>query len=315
MAGSVVVVGSANVDLVVDVPRHPRGGETILGENLRRTPGGKGANQAVAAARGGGADVTFVGAVGRDDDGELLLASLRQAGVRTDPVSLSELATGTALIAVTADGENTIIVAPGANSEVTIEDGTAGRLGEADVILAQLEIPLETVSSAARARREGATFVLNAAPSRPLPADVLEEVDVLVVNEPEAREVAGREGSLDELAAALNELVPAVVVTLGADGAVVARRRADRTHVPAPKVRAVDTTGAGDAFCGVLAAALAAGTDLADAVHRACLAGALTATRSGAQTAVPSAEELDGYHRAHPNEVAESVEKPTDSAT
>ena len=151
--GNVVVVGSANVDLVVDVPRHPGGGETILGGDLRRSPGGKGANQAVAAARAGGADTSFVGALGHDESGELLLASLDGAGVRTDLVERVEAPTGTALITVSPDGENAIVVAPGANSHVRIGAAQAERLGAADVVLAQLEIPLDVVLAAAAVRR------------------------------------------------------------------------------------------------------------------------------------------------------------------
>ncbi|MPV37130.1 PfkB family carbohydrate kinase, partial [Georgenia subflava] len=291
MSGTVVVVGSANVDLVVDVPRHPGPGETVLGGRLRRSPGGKGANQAVAAARAGGADTWFLGALGRDGAADLLLESLTGAGVHEDLVALSDEATGTALIWITDDGENAIIVAPGANSEVAVDDAAAARLAQADVVLVQLEIPLETVVAAARARRDGARFVLNAAPSRELPPEVWAELDLLVVNEHEARDLAPAAGALgsndaaaaagtgeraavgpEDLATALLEKVPAVVITLGGDGALVAERGADPVTVPAPKVTAVDTTGAGDTFCGVLAAALAGGAGLADAARLASAA-------------------------------------------
>ncbi|WP_127128483.1 ribokinase [Georgenia sp. SYP-B2076] len=298
MSGHVVVVGSANVDLVVDVPRHPGPGETILGGELVRSPGGKGANQAVAAARAGGADTTFLGALGRDDAAELLLASLERAGVHTDLVARPHAGTGTALISVTADGENAIIVAPGANSLLTVDDRAAARLAQADVVLAQLEVPLETVLAAARARRRGAVFALNAAPSRDLPADVWAEVDLLIVNEHEAADLArttgGEQSAAEaptELAMALLARVPAVVITLGAAGALVAERGADPVTVPAPRVTPVDTTGAGDTFCGVLAAALAHGEPLAVAARRAAAAGALAVTRPGAQAAVPTADE------------------------
>ncbi|RPF29060.1 ribokinase [Georgenia muralis] len=299
MTGTVVVVGSANVDLVVDVPRHPGPGETILGGNLRRTPGGKGANQAVAAARAGGADTWFLGALGRDEAADLLLASLTGAGVHTDLVARSAEATGTALIWVTDDGENAIIVAPGANSEVSVDAVAARRLAVADVVLAQLEIPLETVVAAARARRDGARLVLNAAPSRDLPAQLWAEVDILVVNEHEARDLAGRDGSPAQLATALLERVPAVVVTLGGDGALVAERGSEHQSVTAPRVTAVDTTGAGDTFCGVLAAALADGASLAGAARLAAAAGALAVTRPGAQDAVPTATETAHLAREH----------------
>ncbi|MFI8522986.1 ribokinase [Promicromonospora sukumoe] len=297
MSGTVVVVGSANVDLVVDVPRHPAGGETILGGDLRRTPGGKGANQAVAAARAGGAATTFVGALGRDESGELLLASLDGAGVRTDTVERVDAPTGTALITVSPDGENAIVVAPGANSRVRVGAPQARRIAAADVVLAQLEIPLGTVTAAARERREGALFVLNAAPSRDLPDALWEQVDVLVVNEHEAGDLAGpgvEDASPEALAAALLERVPAVVVTLGARGSLVARRGAELVRVPAAEVAVVDTTGAGDTYCGVLAAALARSgpAGLAAAARLAGAAGALAVTRPGAQDAVPDAADV-----------------------
>lgn len=297
MTGTVVVVGSANVDLVVDVPRHPAGGETILGGDLRRTPGGKGANQAVAAARAGGADTTFVGALGRDESAELLLASLGGAGVRTDTVDRVDAPTGTALITVSPDGENAIVVAPGANSHVRVGAAQARRIAAADVVLAQLEIPLDTVIAAARERRDGALFVLNAAPSRDLPAALWEQVDVLVVNEHEAADLAGTgvgAGAPEALADALLARVPAVVVTLGAAGSLVARRGGEPVRVPAAEVAAVDTTGAGDTYCGVLAAALAGSglSGLAQAARLAGAAGALAVTRPGAQDAVPDAADV-----------------------
>ncbi|MFC7878044.1 ribokinase [Isoptericola sp. NPDC057391] len=294
MSGRVVVVGSANVDLVVDVPRHPAGGETILGGDLRRSPGGKGANQAAGAARAGGAETSFVGAVGRDDSADLLLASLRRAGVRTDLVWRLDVPTGTALITVSPDGENAIVVAPGANSHLAVEAPQAERIAAADVVLAQLEIPLDVVRDAAAARRPGALLVLNAAPSRPLPDDVWAAVDVLVVNEHEAADLADAPGAdaPEALAAALLERVPAVVVTLGGEGGLVARRGLDPVRVAAHRVEPVDTTGAGDTFCGVLAAALARGDDLAAAARLAAAAGALAVTRPGAQDAVPAASEV-----------------------
>jgi len=296
-AGRVVVVGSANVDLVVDVPRHPGGGETILGGELRRNPGGKGANQAVGAARAGGADTTFVGALGHDDAADLLLASLDRGGVRTDLVVRVDVPTGTALITVSPDGENAIVVAPGANSHVTVGTAQAERIGAADVVLAQLEIPLDVVRAAAAARRPGALLVLNAAPSRELPDDVWDAIDVLVVNEHEAADLAGATTAVDPsaLAGLLLERVPAVVVTLGGAGSLVGERLPGGnllTDVPATPVEAVDTTGAGDTFCGVLAAALARGADLPDAARLAAAAGALAVTRPGAQDAVPDAADV-----------------------
>ncbi|WP_027931218.1 ribokinase [Amycolatopsis thermoflava] len=293
MTGQVVVVGSANVDLVVDVPRHPGGGETILGGDLRRTPGGKGANSGVAAARAGGAETTFVGALGRDESAELLLASLERAGVRTDLVSRVDAPTGTALITVSPDGENAIVVAPGANARLELTAAQVERIAHADVVLAQLEIPLDMVRAAAAARRPGARMVLNAAPSQDLPGDVWDALDLLIVNEYEAADLAHTQAAPEELAAALLDRVPAVVITLGAEGSLVAQRDREPVRVPGVKVDAVDTTGAGDTFCGVLAAGLARGLDLAGAARLAGAAAALAVTRPGAQDAVPTAAEVE----------------------
>ena len=287
--GRVVVVGSANVDLVVPVPRHPAGGETVLGGSLARHPGGKGANQAVAAARAGGADTSFIGALGSDESGDLLRESLESAGVDTALVTRVPEPTGTALITVSADGENAIVVAPGANSRVEVGPGQSERIAQADVVLAQLEIPLEAVTAAAAARREGARFVLNAAPSRELPDHLWSEIDVLVVNEHEASDLACDDAEPDELARALASRGPSVVITLGGEGSVVVEGGRDPVHVSAFPVDAVDTTGAGDTFCGVLAAALASGSALVDAVRVAAAAGALATTAAGAQASVPSA--------------------------
>jgi ribokinase len=285
MTGRVVVVGSANVDLVVDVPRPPKAGETVLGGRLRRSPGGKGANQAVAAAHAGGADTTFVGALGDDEAADLVLVSLGGAGVRTDLVERVDAPTGTAFVTVAPDGENAIVVAPGANDHVRIGTPQAERIAEADVVLAQLEIPLDVVAAAAAARRPEALMILNAAPSRALPDSLWAALDLLVVNEHEAADLAGEPGKL-------LERVPAVVVTLGGEGCVVLRRDHEPVRIRGIPVDVVDTTGAGDTFCGVLAAALAQGRSLPEAAQRAAVAGALAVTRPGAQAAVPTAGEV-----------------------
>jgi ribokinase len=297
MPGNVVVVGSANLDLVVQIDRHPHPGETVLGGDLRRHPGGKGANQAVAAAKAGGARTVFVGALGEDDAAQVLLASLGSAGVDTSVVQRTGKPSGVALISVSRRGENSIIVAPGANHDVHVDDAARFELQNADVILAQLEIPIDVVLEAAQARHAKARFILNAAPSRQLPREVWEQIDVLVVNEHEAVDVAsdldpdaGRRNT-SELGQALVERVPAVVITLGSGGCLVAERGAQPLLLPAPRVKAVDTTGAGDTFCGVLAAALASGQDLPQAVRLASAAGALAVTRRGAQESVPTAQE------------------------
>jgi ribokinase len=293
--GNVVVVGSANVDLVVDVPRPPRGGETILGGGGRGRPGGKGANQAVAAALAGGADTTFLGALGVDDSAQLLLTSLDRAGVRTDLVDRVDEATGTALITVSPDGENSIVVAPGANAALRLGTRHAERVAAADVVLTQLEIPLDVVRAAAAARRPGAVLALNAAPSRDLPDDVWQAIDLLIVNEHEAAELTGKPGTPADLAQLLLARVPAVVITLGADGCVVAQRDRDTLRIAGTPVQAVDTTGAGDTFCGVLCAALARALPLPDAARQAGAAAALAVTRPGAQAAVPTAEEVAAF--------------------
>uniref|UniRef100_UPI000848461F PfkB family carbohydrate kinase n=1 Tax=Cellulosimicrobium cellulans TaxID=1710 RepID=UPI000848461F len=234
--------------------------------------------------------------LGDDDGARLLRGSLAGAGVGTDAVRTVAAASGTALITVTPDGENAIVVAPGANGHVVVDDAARDLLGAADVVLAQLEIPVETVVAAASARRAGVPFVLNAAPSRDLPDALWDAVDVLVVNEHEAADLAGRTAGSgagpDELAGALLARVPAVVVTLGGDGCLVARRDQEPVRLAGRRVDVVDTTGAGDAFCGVLAAELARGTDLVAAARVGGVAGALAVTRPGAQDAVPERAEV-----------------------
>ena len=289
----VAVVGSANVDLVVPVPRHPAGGETILGGDLVRHPGGKGANQAVAAARAGGVPTTFIGALGQDEAGELLETSMRDAGVDVGLVERLDAATGTALISVSPDGENSIIVAPGANGHVRIGSAQASRLATADVVLAQLEIPLEVVQQAAAARGKDTLMVLNAAPSQELPDELWASLDVLVVNEHEAADMAGLDHIDPEaLARALLTRVPAVVITLGGEGSLVATRDQAPVRVAAFPVQVVDTTGAGDTYCGVLAAELAKGAALPQAARVAAAAGALATTGLGAQESVPTAGQV-----------------------
>jgi ribokinase len=289
----VVVVGSANLDLGVGVPHLPRPGETVLGSDIVASPGGKGANQAVAAHRLG-ADTLLVAALGADRFGADLRGALQREGLPLDQVVTRDgTATGIALIVVDATGENTIVVAPGANAHL---DGAAltglpALLAAGDVVVLQLEIPLETCVAAARhARQAGALVLLNAAPLPPAGSgalsELLREVDVLVVNEGEAQQLGGD-------ATALRHRGPAAcVITLGARGAISADATGIRTHPPF-RVDAVDTTGAGDSFCGALAAALAAGADLEEAVRRGCAAGALATTRMGAQSAMPTTTELD----------------------
>ena len=265
---ALTVVGSINLDLVARVERLPRPGETVTDAELERVPGGKGANQAVAAARLG-AHVRLVAAVGRDPLADEALVSLREAGVEL-ALEEVEAPTGVALILVDAEGENQIVVAPGANALAR-----AGDIGGA--VLCQLEVPLEAVAVAA----SGADFFcLNAAPARPLPAEVVERADVLVVNRYE----------LEALAA---EPRGVVALTLGAEGAVLLERGQEVARAAPPRVTAVDGTCAGDAFCACLVVSLLEGRDRAEALVRACAAGALAASHFGAQPSLPTAADVD----------------------
>ena len=297
----VVVVGSANLDLVVDVATIPVAGETVLGGDLRQIPGGKGANQAVTAARLG-RRVAMIGRVGDDDAGSILRSALDSAGVDTSGLLTTESTpSGTALIAVGAGGDNAIVVSPGANSRFSAADvaSAADVLSAAEVLLAQLEVPLEAVAAAVRAAR--GIVVLNPAPAPAalLPSDLLDGVDVLVPNQTELATMAGHSGlaaigDVDpETAVALARGLPvaAVVVTLGAGGAMVVTP-SNATHVPAPAVVPVDTTAAGDAFCGALADALVGGADLVSAARWAVQVGAAATLRPGAQPSLPTREEV-----------------------
>ncbi len=292
------------MDLVVPVPRHPRPGETVLGGDLRRVPGGKGANQAVAAARLGAA-VRMVGRVGRDAFGHALIENLKREGVDASGIkALAGASTGVALISVDEGGENAIVVSPGANARLGPEDLNPRDLEDAAVLLLQLEVPLETVAAAARlGRQAGARVVLNAAPARPLPDALLANLDVLVVNAYEAAtllETKPPEGPKNALAAAraLAQKVPEVVVTLGERGLVYAGTEGEG-HLPAFSVRPVDTTAAGDAFTGALAAGLAEGMGLKRALRLGAAAGALAATRPGAQPSLPQREEAEALLEGH----------------
>ncbi|GHF24785.1 ribokinase [Streptomyces griseoluteus] len=289
-----LVVGSANADLVVGVERRPGAGETVLGGDLAVHPGGKGANQAVAAARLG-ARTALLARVGDDGHGRLLRDSLRSAGVDTAAVLTGGAPTGVALITVDPSGDNSIVVSPGANARLTAGDVRAEVLGAARVVSAQLEIPLETVAAVVRALPEGTRFVLNPSPPRPLPDDVLAACDPLVVNEHEARVLLGDEETGDDPAGRARRLLAlgprSVVVTLGAKGALVCDASGVRA-VPSVAVAAVDTTGAGDAFTAALAWRLGAGEELPVAAAYAARVGAAAVTRRGAQESYPTAAEV-----------------------
>ncbi|MFF4182720.1 ribokinase [Streptomyces sp. NPDC001691] len=290
-----LVVGSANADLVIGVDRRPAPGETVLGTDLAVHPGGKGANQAVAAARLG-ARTVLLAKVGDDDHGRLLLTSLRAAGVGTVGVLVDKTPTGVALITVDPSGDNSIVVSPGANARLTPDDVRAARslFALAPVVSVQLEIPLETVAEVARCLAPGARLVLNPSPPAPLPPEVLAACDPLIVNEHEARFMLGGSAgeSPEDWARALLALGPrSVVVTLGAEGALAAD--ADGcVRVPSPRVEAIDTTGAGDAFTAALAWRLGLGEPLKQAATFATRVGAFAVTRKGAQESYPTADEL-----------------------
>lgn len=292
--GAVLVVGSVNADLVIGVDRRPAAGETVLGSDLATYPGGKGANQAVAAARLG-ARVAFVGRVGDDSFGAFLRAGLEAARVDTGQLLTVPGPSGVALIAVDRAGDNSIIVSPGANAKLTAADVGRARpaLQAAAVVCAQLEIPIGAVTAAAElAAAAGARFVLNFSPPADVPAGLLAAADPLVVNEHEAAFVLGVPGPAGQQAAALLERGPrSVVITLGAAGAYAADASGG-VHVPSPRVTAVDTTGAGDAFTGALASRLSAGDDLAAATAFAARAGAAAVTARGAQSSYPTAEHI-----------------------
>ena len=275
--GRVVVVGSLNADHTVCVPRLPNLGETVTSGEYTFGLGGKGFNQAVTAARMG-ADVVMVGCVGADSDGDLLLQTLRDERIDASYVRRSELPTGRAHITVDGDGNNTIVVVPGANAAASFPSAA---LEGADVLLAQLECPLEVVTVAlAAARAREIVTILNPAPARPLTDELLALVDYLLPNETEA----DRLGQVTYRGTA--------IITGGERGALVLVPGQEQRRVPAFTVRAVDSTGAGDAFCGCFAAGMAERRPLADALRRAAAAGACTVTRAGAFASLPSRHEV-----------------------
>jgi ribokinase len=320
-APRIAVLGSANMDLVATAATLPRPGETVLGRDFTMVPGGKGANQAVAAARAGGSCV-FVGAIGSDSFGVTLRSRLLASGVDCSLLRVVYGASGVAVIMVDATAENLIVATPGANASLLdLTEAELRAIAGAEVLVAQLEVPIETVAGGALAARAvGTRVVLNAAPARPLPAELLAAVDLLVVNGLEAATLAGRPipspaprnfvevgGSgvhqpvdfdevgeeVGEVVDALLESVPRAVLTLGAAGALYAERGSDPVHVPAPRVDAVDSTGAGDSFTGALAVAWAEGRDLIDAVRWACAAGAACVRELGASSSLPRRAEID----------------------
>ncbi|MEU1403583.1 ribokinase [Streptomyces sp. NPDC005728] len=294
----IAVLGSTNMDLVTYVTKAPQRGETVTGREFRTIPGGKGANQAIAAARAG-ATVTMIGAVGNDAFGVRLRDTLEHSGVDTDFLRTVEGQSGTAHIVVDDEGGNSIVVVPGANGTVDhLVPGDEGVLASADALLLQLEIPLAAVVTGAQAaRRHGVRTVLTPAPAQPLPPELLAATDLLVPNEYEAVTLTGRTDPR-EAAAALLELVPEVVVTLGATGCLYLARGAEPLVVPAPQVKAVDSTGAGDTFVGALAVALAEEKPVREALSWAAAAAALSVQREGASASMPYRPEIDAQYTA-----------------
>jgi ribokinase len=298
--GSIVVLGSSNTDLVISADHFPSPGETIIGSNFMVNPGGKGANQAVAAARLG-ADVSFIGKVGKDNFGLATIGQLKKEGIDVSSLGVTEAAaSGVALITVVPSGENSIIVGSGANSLLTPEDVQAARrsIEGASILLMQMETPQDTLIEAARiAKDAGVCVVLNPAPvpAAGVEAELLRHVDLLVPNETEAAQIAGTESGASsprQMAEAIQALgVKDVVITLGSKGSYANCGGKEYT-VPAHTVKAVDTTAAGDTFCGALCLALAEGRPMDEALDKASGAAAVSVTRKGAQASMPYASEV-----------------------
>jgi ribokinase len=295
----ILVIGSLNADLVVRAPHFPQPGETISGGDLRIIPGGKGANQAVAAARQG-ASVAMLGRVGQDSFGPFLLESLKSDLVDISHVHLDGSATGTAIIVVDANGQNSIVLSPGANGKVSPEDVDNASALRPGLILLQLEIPISTVLHAARrARQNGSLVILNPAPAQSLPDELISLADFVIPNETELSLLSGievRDISSAEKAARvlLDRGARNVIVTLGSKGALVISGK-QVTQVASYKVDVVDTTAAGDAFIGGFASAMLRRLEIVDAVKYANACGALAVTKFGAQPSLPTKEETEKF--------------------
>jgi ribokinase len=294
----ILVVGSSNTDLITNVERFPEAGETISGKRFLQVMGGKGANQAVAAKRLGG-EVMFVTCLGNDSNGRNTLSYFQNEGLDvSNALVVDHAPTGTAVILVNDEGENCIVVTPGANHELLpkhigdIED----EIGRAAIVVLQMEIPFETVTKViAIAAAHKVPVLLNVAPAREVGADLLKMVEILVVNETEGEKVSGQsiagigeEGVIDKL---MSMGAGTVILTLGKKGCIVKSPKGTR-HIPAFDVEAVDTTAAGDTFCGALVAGLSKGKDLVEAVKFATAASAICVTRMGAQPSIPNEEEV-----------------------
>lgn len=295
--GSVVVVGSCNMDMVTRAPRFPSAGEHLIATTFGTYLGGKGANQAIAAARAG-ASVAMVGRVGSDAFGTQMVVALAEAGIAVDAVAVDEDApTGIASIWLDASGENRILIFAGANGRVSPADirKQRGTIGAASVLLAQLEVPIDAIYEACTAARSaGVRVVLNAAPASPLPADLWSLIDVLVVNQTEALALGGDIDAVHSSRVLVSKGVGTVVVTLGGAGCIVMPdRNSDPIASRAFPVRSVvDTTGAGDAFCGALAASLASGASVIEAARVGNAAGSLAVEVLGAIPSMPTLEQI-----------------------
>ena len=297
----ILVVGSSNIDLVASVDRLPSRGETVLGYRFAQSFGGKGANQAVAAARAG-AEVAFLSKLGADANGRLIEQHLAAQGL-SRPILLrdAEFPTGVAMILVDLSGENQIAVVPGSNGRLTPVDLRQHRelIAEARVLLLQMEIPRETVFEALRLGREcGLTTILNPAPAAPLPSDLLRLVDILTPNESEAQALTGSADPAEAARILTDRGVGTVVVTCGANGAFLTVGKKDVTHIPGFLVETIDSTGAGDAFNGALACAVAEGVPIKSAIVRANAAGALATTGRGAQESMPTKDDIEQLCRS-----------------
>lgn len=299
----IIVFGSINMDMYVSVPNVPEPGETVLCPGFEMSPGGKGANQALAAARSG-AKVALVGRVGDDNMGIRILTGLRREGVMTSGVIESEQPTGCAFIMRQPDGENRIIVASGANSDVAAEQVPDEILTDRNVLLLQMEVPAqENWALLARAKARGCLSILNLAPAIRIPQDAMNNLDILIVNLIEARQIANKLGLSVEndgmkLAQALSmQGKLTCIVTLGALGSVAWTKDGQSFRVPALKLEdgAIDVTGAGDAFCGTLASALHAGLSLEEGMRRASVAGSLACMQKGAQASLPYLGDIEDH--------------------
>ncbi|WP_150715362.1 ribokinase [Pseudomonas fluorescens] len=302
MPAKVVVIGSLNMDLVTRAPRLPKGGETLIGQSFTTVSGGKGANQAVAAARLG-AQVSMIGCVGSDAYGEALRGALLAEQIDCQAVSTVDGSSGVALIVVDDSSQNSIVIVPGANGALTAEaiDRFDSVILAADVLICQLEVPDASVGHALKRGRElGKTVILNPAPaSRPLPPDWYASIDYLIPNESEASALTGLVvDSLETAQAAATRLIAMgagkVIITLGAQGSLFADGQRFK-HFPAPVVKAVDTTAAGDTFVGGFAAALAGGQEEVQAIRFGQVAAALSVTRAGAQPSIPALSDVQAF--------------------